>query len=221
MPDTPSPPREKLTRARIMSAALELADAEGLDRLTMRRLAVRLGIEAMSLYHHVAGKEDLLSGITDLVIGEIALPPAEGDWQAAMRLRSISAHQVLMRHPWAAALIVSRINVGPNMLHYIERTLDCLVRAGFSDPMADHAWNAVDAFVYGFTLQQQNFPIDPCEYASAAEAYLPTLSAASFPNLHRMTRLVAGGAHDGVQQLGFGLDLILSGLDRLRDTARS
>lgn len=215
MPPSPTAPRDPLTRDRVLEAALALADAEGLARLSMRNLAARLGVEAMSLYHHVAGKEDLLSGLTDRVIGEIDWPEAD-DWRTAMRARAISAHRVLLRHGWASLLIVSRVNVGPNMLRYIDRTLGCLLDAGFSLPLADHAWNTMDAHIHGFTLQRLHFPLDPADYATAAAGFLPMLSPDTHPHMRRLTELVATGGHDGLQDLCFGLDLILEGLERQR-----
>jgi hypothetical protein len=111
----------------------------------------------MSLYNHVASKEDLLDGLVELVASEMEVPgklqATGGDWKAVMRRRATSAHAVLMRHPWATMLFVSRVNIGPNMLRYVDRTIGCLREAGFSYPMADHAWTALDAYTYGFTLQ--------------------------------------------------------------------
>lgn len=209
-------PRAPLTRDRILRVATLLADRHGIDSLSMRRLAQELGVEAMSLYNHVANKEDLLSGIVDLVVGEIDVPAVGSDWKAAMRRRATSAHEVLLRHPWASMLIVSRANVGPAMLRYVDATLGCLREAGFSYEMADRAWNAIDSHIYGFTLQQLNFPFDPSEYAETAKNYLPYLSASQYPYMHALTQLVAEGAHRGVQDFEFGLDLLLDGLERLR-----
>lgn len=213
--DSPAP-RKPLTRDRVLEAAMALADAEGLSRLSMRRLADRLGVEAMSLYHHVGGKEDLLSGLTDRVIGEIDWTDDPADWRASMRARAFAAHRVLMRHGWAPLLIVSGMNVGPNMLRYIDRTLGCLLGAGFDLPTADHAWNAMDACIHGFTLQRLHFPLEPEAYAGAAAEFLPMLPPETYPHMHRLAALVASGAHDGVQDLAFGLDLLLDGLERLR-----
>ena len=208
--------RSPLTRERILRAAARLADKQGLDALSMRRLATTLKVEAMSLYNHVANKDDVLDGMVDLIVGEITLPTPSGDWKTAMRARATSAHAVMLAHPWAPMLVVSRINVGPNMLRYIEATLGTLREAGLSWAETDRAWNAMDSHIYGFTLQLQNFPVDPDEYASAAASYLPMLPADTYPYMHELTRGVADGSHDGTHDFSFGLELILDGLDRLR-----
>ena len=132
-----------------------------------------------------------------------------------MAARAVSAHAVLLRHPWACALLMSRVNVGPAMLRYVDATVGCLHGAGFSLPMADHGWNALDSYIYGFTLHKLNFPFAADEYAKVAAAYLPSLSADQFPSMWALTELVASGGHDGLHDLEFGLDLILDGLERL------
>ncbi len=182
----------------------------------MRKLATTLKVEAMSLYNHVANKDELLDGMVDMVIGEITRPTRGGDWQAALRARATSALAVMTSHPWAPMLIVSRISIGPNMLRYIDATLATLREAGFSWHETDRAWNALDNYIYGFAMQQQNFPVNPEEYASAAAGYLPMLPANLYPHLHEMTARVADGSHDGTLDFGFGLELILDGLERLR-----
>ena len=182
----------------------------------MRKLAQLLGVEAMSLYNHVANKKDVLSGMVDLVVAEIMLPAIGSDWRAAMRARAVSAHGVLLKHPWAALLIVSRINTGPAMLSYIDATLGCLRQAGFSDQQADHAWNAIDSHIYGFTLQELHFPLEPGEYASAARQFLPMLPAERYPHMRALTEQVIDGSYDGLHDFSFGLELILDGLERLR-----
>jgi AcrR family transcriptional regulator len=208
--------RTPLDRAKVLRAALEMADKSGLESLSMRKLAQALRVEAMSLYNHVAGKEDILDGLVELVAGEIDLPSLDGSWQAAMRRRAISAHAVLMRHPWATMLFVSRLNIGPNMLRYVDATIGCLREAGFSYPMADHAWNALDSYVYGFTLQKLNFPLDPAEYAPAAEGFMHLIPVERFPHLNGMSQEVIAGRHDGMHRLEIGLDLLLDGLERMR-----
>ena len=212
----PTPRRSPLTRERVLRAAIRLADKQGLDALSMRRLASSLKVEAMSLYHHVANKDEVLDGMVEMIIGEITLPSAGGDWKAAMRARATSAHKVMLAHPWAPMLVVSRISVGPNMLRYIDATLGTLREAGLSWPETDRAWNAMDNYIYGFALQNVNFPVDPEEYASAAAAYLPMLPVEQYPHMHELSRLVAEREYDGMHDFLFGLELILDGLDRLR-----
>ena len=208
--------RPPLSRESVLAVALGMADEGGLDALSMRKVAQALNVEAMSLYNHVSNKEDILDGLVELVVSEIEFPALGGDWRTSMRLRAQSAHAVLMRHPWATQLFVSRVNIGPNMLRYVDATIGCLREAGFSYPMADHAWNAIDAYVYGFTLQKLNFPLEPEQYASSAAQFLPLIPPEKFPYLNGMSQEVIAGRHDGMHQLELGLELLLEGLERLR-----
>ncbi|MFT5506062.1 MAG: AcrR family transcriptional regulator [Gammaproteobacteria bacterium] len=207
--------RTPLSRDRILKAAINLAGKEGIDSISMRKIAQTLKVEAMSLYNHVGNKEDLLDGMVDRVASGIELPDIGGDWKKSFRKRANSAHAVLLKHPWASMLILSRINVGPAMLAYVNATIGCLREAGFTYAMADHAWNAVDNHIYGFTLQVLNFPFEPSEYANAAKAFLPMIPEQEFPHLRGMAIEVIEGRHHGVQDFEFGLELILDGLERL------
>lgn len=204
-----------LTRAKIIAAAVALADEVGLEKLSMRGVARHLRVEAMSLYNHVASKDDLIDGMVDQVAGEIALLAREAPWKVALRHRALSAHETLIRHPWACPLIGLRLNVGANMLAHTEAALAHLVEAGFSYEMADHAMNAIDNHVRGFTLHELNFPIEPKAYAKAAEEYLPNLPPEIYPHLRRLAERVMSGVYDGLNDFSFGLDLILGGLERL------
>lgn len=212
--------RGTIDRERAVRAAVHLADVGGIGAVTMRAVARELGIEAMSLYHHVASRDDLLDGMVERVVSEIEAPEPGEPWKEAMRRRAISAHAVLGRHPWATALLMSRINVGPAMLHYIDATVGCLRQAGFSIALADRAWNALDCYIYGFTLHAQKFPVDPEEYASAAQHFLPMLPPETYPYMREMSEQVADGSYDGRMDFGFGLELILDGLERLLGTPR-
>lgn len=207
--------REPLSREKVLRGAIEIADREGIDGLSMRRLGEALNVEAMSLYKHVSSKDDILGGMVDLVISEIALPAIGGDWRAEMRKRAISAHTVLLRHPWATMLVVERISVGPGMLRYLDATIGCLRQAGFSFPLTDYAWNAIDSYVYGFTFLKLNYPIREEEYASAAQAFLPMIPAETYPYMNEAAREVAERRHNGILDLEFGLDLLLDGLERM------
>lgn len=211
--------RGALSKERVLQAAVTLADEIGIAALSMRKLGEVLGVEAMSLYRHVASKDELLAGIVDIVAGEFELPAVGANWKKAMRRRSISAHAALLRHPWATLLLVSRVNVGPAMLRYVDATIGCLREAGFSYAMEDHAWNALDSYVYGFTLQKLNFPFEPEEYAKVAKAFLPMIPADTLPYLNGLSQQVIDGYHDGLHQLEFGLDLLLDGLDKLQRKA--
>jgi AcrR family transcriptional regulator len=213
-PDTVPP--IPLSRERVLHAAIRLADEEGIESLSMRKLAQALGVQAMSLYNHVANKDDLLDGIVDKVVSEIEVPDLGVDWQTAMQRRATSAHAVLLRHPWATMPLVSRVNVGPAMLRYVDATLGCLVQAGFSFEMADRVWNAIDSHIYGFTLQELNFPFESEEYSEAAKNGLSLIPADKYPYLNKLTHDVMEGRYDGLHDFEFGLELILNGLDRFR-----
>ena len=208
--------RIPLSRERVLHAAMRLADEGGIESLSMRKLAESLGVKAMSLYNHVANKDDMLDGIVDRVVSEIEVPDLKADWKSAMRQRAISAHQVLLRHPWASLPMVSRINVGPAMLRYVNATLGCLLEAGFSGELADRACNVMDSHIYGFTLQALNFPIAASEYATTAADYLLMIPVDKYPYMHHLSVQVAEGRYDGIVQFEFGLDLILEGLDSCR-----
>ena len=213
-PDT-SPPAP-LSRERLLQAALHLADEGGIESLSMRKLAEDLGVKAMSLYNHVTNKDDVLCGIVDRVVSEIELPSLETDWKIAMRRRAIAAHEVLLRHPWATMALMSRVNIGSAMLRYINATLGCLREAGFSMEMADHARNAIDSHIYGFTLQELNFPFEAAEYSAAAENYLSQIPADQYPYFNQLARHVISKHYDGIHDFEFGLELLLNGLDKLR-----
>ena len=208
-----------LSRDRVVRAAVNLADKQGLDALSMRKVAQALKVEAMSLYNHISNKDELLDAMVDEVAGEIELPAIGGDWKAAMRRRANSAHAAMLKHPWAPMLMLSRVNVGPAMLAYVNATIGCLREAGFSYPMADHAWNAIDNHIYGFTLQALNFPIEPEEYAAVAKDYLPMIPEEQYPYLRGMALQVIEGKHQGIQDFEFGLELILDGLQQLLGNA--
>ena len=140
----------------MLGAAVVLADEDGIESLTMRELGLRLGVEAMSLYNHVANKDDILDGMVDLVVSEIDLPSDAVDWKEAMRRRAISAQAVFSRHPWASGLIDSRESSGPARLRYFDWVVGTLRRAGFTLEMAARAFSLLDSYIYGFGRQQLN-----------------------------------------------------------------
>lgn len=217
-PQDPSHPskRSPLDRARILQAAVTIADHDGIDSLTMRKLANALGVEAMSLYYHVANKEALLEGMVDTVVGEIALPSDRDDWKTAMRNRAMSAHDVLSTHAWAIGLM-ERTNPGPASLRYYDSVIGCLLDAGFTIGMAAHAFSAIDAYIYGFGLQEMNLPFeDEHDVADIAESLLAALPPEQYPHLTKMIldhALQPG--YDYAAEFAFGLDLILDGFERL------
>ncbi len=209
--DTPQPDRIPLNRERVLQAALKLADETGIDTLSMRRLAQTLGVEAMSLYNHVKNKEDLIDGMVDRVVAEMAVPDLAADWQLEIRRIANSAHCVLMSHPWATLMLVSRVNVGPAKLRHFDATQGCLVNAGLSPELADQLRNVIDGHIYGFTLQKLLFPLAEGTYAEAAKHFLPMLPREVYPHMRALTERVIDGVYDGMHQFDFGLDLILQG----------
>ena len=202
----------------MLRAALALADEGGIEALTMRRLGERLQVEAMSLYNHVAGKDDILDGIVDLVFGEIELPSSDADWKAAMYRRAVSARDALTRHPWAPSLMQARTRPGPATLRHHNAVIGALRKAGFTIDMAAHAFSVMDGYIYGFALQQVNLPSHtPEESARLAESILRELPAEEYPYLAEMiVEHALKPEYDYAVEFEFGLDLILDGLERLR-----
>ena len=210
----PRPERTPLTRERVLRAAMDLADAEGLGALTMRALAERLGVKPMALYHHVANKEEILDGIVDVVFAEIELPTADGDWREAMRRRAASARDVLGRHPWAIALMESRTSPGPATLRHHDTVLGIFRGAGFSIALTAHAYALLDSYVYGFALQEAMLPIHGSDAASeVAESIMERFATGEYPHMVELaTEHVMRPGYDFGDEFGFGLELILDGL---------
>ena len=210
-----------LSKHRVVVEAIRLADREGVDGLSMRRLAGALGAGAMSLYHYVASKEELLDAMIDVVFEEIELPPEETDWQSAMRRRAVSARDVLRRHPWAIGLLESSTSPGPANLRHHEAVTACLRRAGFPVLMATHANWLLDGYVYGFALQAGSLPFDTAdEFADMAEdVYLPQLPPDQFPYLNESAAALVAADYDPAEEFTFGLDLVLAALEPLRASA--
>lgn len=207
--------RLPLSRDRVLRAAIELADAGGLESLSMRRLAQALGVEAMSLYHHVANKDDLLNGIVDIVVGEAELPSPGAPWKPALRHTAISIHEVLRRHPWAARLVLSADSSA--RLRYMEAILGTLRRGGFSPEETDHAYHALDSHIMGFSLWLVGMNLDTTvDVKALAAEFMERMSREHMPYL-----VEHAGVHlqprrpDDEGDFVFGLDLILDGLERL------
>jgi AcrR family transcriptional regulator len=212
--------RIPLSRERVIRAAIALADASGIESLSMRKLGQELGVEAMSLYNHVANKDDILDGIVDMVFGEIALPSLGADWKPAMRRRAISAHEALLRHPWAPSLMQSRTSPGPATLRHHDSVLGSLRNAGFTLVMSAHAVSLIDGYVYGFALQQINIPLQSREQVAEVGESILRQMAGEYPHLAEMiTKHAMLPGYDYAHEFEFGLDLILDGLERLRDSA--
>jgi AcrR family transcriptional regulator len=218
--NTGAEPRVRLNRERVLRAAVALADAGGIESLTMRKLGGELGVEAMSLYNHVANKDDLLDGMIDAVFSEIDLPSA-ADWKTAMRERAISAREVLSRHPWAIGLMESRTTPGPATLRHHDTVIGTLRKAGFSIELAAHAFAALDSYTYGFALQEMSLPFDTAEEtAQVAQTILAQFPADEYPHLTELTiDYVLQPGYDYANEYEFGLDLILDGLERARKPA--
>lgn len=216
-------PGAGLNKQRVVSEAVRLADREGVDGLTMRRLAGTLGAGAMSLYHYVASKEELLDAMIDVVFEEIELPREEADWQSVMRRQALSSRQVLARHPWAAALMESRTTPGPANLRHREAFTACLRRAGFSVLMATHANWLLNSYVYGFALQDASLPFETADELAdmTVGVYLPQLPPDEFPYLNESAAELVSSGYDPAEEFIFGLDLILAALEPLRDSGRA
>jgi AcrR family transcriptional regulator len=208
--------RTPLSRERVLRAALALADEGGVEALTMRRLGKALGVEAMSLYNHVAGKEDILGGLVDIVFTEIELRCEARDWRSAMRRRAISARDALARHRWAIGLMESSTRPGPANLSHHDSVLRCLRGAGFSVEMAAHAYSVLDSYIYGFALQQANLPFDTGEQAAeVADQILGRSVADTYPYLAEIAvEHVMKPGYSYAAEFEFGLDLLLDGLGR-------
>jgi AcrR family transcriptional regulator len=206
----------------VLDAAIVLADRGGIDALTMRKLAHALGVEAMSLYNHVANKEDLEATITDRVIGEIELPES-GDWETAIRTCAISAHDAFVRHPWACNLAMSpgTIPETPSArMRYMEWLLARLRDGGFSAALTYHAYHALDSHILGFTLWELGHSMPPgVELGDAASSLVRVLPMDEFPYLLEHVHQHLDGPDDGPSEFEFGLNLILDGLKRARDAA--
>ncbi|MEU4442888.1 TetR/AcrR family transcriptional regulator [Actinosynnema sp. NPDC050801] len=200
-----------LSRERVLRAAVTIADAGGIGGLTMRSLADALGVKPMSVYHHVANKDEILDGIVDLVFSRIALPTPGGDWRHEMVKRANSARDVLKRHPWAIGLLESRTAPGPATLRHHDATIGTLRRAGFSVALTAHAYALLDSYVYGFALQEAALPFNgPDSATEVTEDILSHLSPADYPYLVEMaTEHVLRPGNDFADEFGFGLDVIL------------
>lgn len=216
MIDPGAQPRSRLNRQRVLEAAIALADAHGIESLTMRKLGDKLGIEAMSLYNHVANKNDLMDGMIDTVFGEIDLPADEGDWRTAMRRRAISARVALSRHPWAIGRMESRATPGPATLRHHDAVIGMLRGAGFSIVLAAHALSALDSYIYGFALQEKNLPFHATDKtAQVTQAIMARFTSGEYPHLTEMAvEHVLQPGYDYGEEFTFGLDLILDGLDK-------
>ena len=208
-------PRIPLSKERVLRAAVALADEGGIESLTMRKLAQSLGVEAMSLYYHVANKDNILDGMVDVVFSEIDLPPIGAGWKPAMRERAISTRQVLSLHPWAASMMQSRPNPGPALLRHHNWVIGTLRESGFSIELTAHAFSAMDAYIYGFSLQEETLPFDGAEEVAAiVETFLEHFPTDEYPYLAELSvEHIMKPGYDYGDEFEFGLDLVLDGLE--------
>jgi AcrR family transcriptional regulator len=213
------PARPALSRERVLRSAVAIADAGGIASLTIRSLAQELGVKPMSVYHHVANKDEILDGIVDLVFGEIELPSAGGDWRSEMRRRADSARQALKRHPWAIGLMESRTAPGPATLRHHDAVLGALRGAGFSVELTAHAYALLDSYIYGFALQEATLPFNgPETVGDIAEPMIREFPVGEYPHLVELaTEFVLRPGYDFGDEFEFGLSLILDALSGRRD----
>jgi AcrR family transcriptional regulator len=206
--------RAPVNRERTLEVALALADSEGIEAVTMRRLARELGVEAASLYHHIKGKEQILDGLVELVAAEIELPKPSADWRETVSHRAHRTRAVLRHHPWAVSLMASRTSPGPATLGLLEAGIRCFREGGFSVPLAAHAISTVDSYVHGFVLQEVNLPFrDESELAAMTAAIMQTFPAAEFPYLFEMTvEHVLRPGYDYGAEFDSGLTVVLDGI---------
>jgi AcrR family transcriptional regulator len=205
--------RTALTRDRIVLAAVRVADRGGLSGVSMRTVGRELGVEAMSLYHHIAGKDDLIDELADWVFTHIQMPTPDQPWRPALIGKATSARSMLTRHPWALGLIESRRNPGPALLRHHDAVLGCLRANGFPIVLATHAFSAVDAYVFGFVLSELNLPIEPGESAEEFVRGIELMTEA-YPNLAEMlAEQVMGKNYSYADEFDYGLELILDGLE--------
>jgi AcrR family transcriptional regulator len=212
--------RKPLSRARVLQAAVALADEGGLEAFSMRGLAQELGVVPMALYKHVANKEELLDGMVDIVFSEIELPSEDPEWRSAMRRRATSTREALKRHSWAIGMMESR-HPGPANLRNHNAVMGCLRKAGFSFKMAIHAYSLQDAYIYGFALQEKDLAFEaPDSAGNAAQGRAEKIDAPeSYPYLLEIATKLPESGYDNAVEFAWGLDLILDGLDRLRREA--
>ncbi len=214
-------PRPRLTTDRVLQAAVDLADRDGLGALTMRRLGAELGVEAMSLYKHVANKEAILDGVVELIVGQIEIPSQDTPWKQAMRQRAVSARSVLAGHAWAIGLFETRGSMGPATMRYLDAVLGNLRSAGFTIQNSVHAFWLLDAYVYGHVVQETSLAPagTPPPSTESTESVLEKAALAEYPNLAELAEHARRSDYSVDREFGYGLDLILDALERTASPA--
>ncbi|MCL2423259.1 MAG: TetR/AcrR family transcriptional regulator C-terminal domain-containing protein [Micrococcales bacterium] len=209
--------RPALSRDTIVEAAVRLADAEGIERLSMRRLGRELGVEAMSLYHHLHDKAVLLDAMVDCLFAQIEVPQAPG-WRDGLHRRAVCQRQLLQRHPWALGVIESRTSPGITTVVHHDAVLGYLRTAGFSVRAAGHVFSLVDAYVYGFCLQEHQLPLDEATAPTVAHSLLEQHTEANLPHLQEYIReVVLVGGYDYAHEFEVGLGVVLDAATSLLD----
>jgi AcrR family transcriptional regulator len=212
-------PRLPLSKERVLQAAVALADEEGIEALSMRRLADELGVKAMSLYNHVANKSDLLDGIVDAAYGEITIPGPDVEWKSQIRELAVSAHETMLRHPWALGLQMHR-KPGPGRLRYGDALLGYFRNSGFSKNLTYHAYHIVESYILGFTMQVLNYrSVDMEQFADVAAKFMRGDFLQDYPHFteHAQQHMEPAPGQQDVNAYELGLDQLLGGLERLRD----
>jgi AcrR family transcriptional regulator len=210
--------RRRMSRERVLRAAIARADAGGLEGLTMRTLAEILDVAPMALYRHVASKDDLIDAMVDVVFSEIGVPAGGGDWKTSMRRRAIAVRDALSRHPWAVGLMESRRTPGPANLRHHDAVIGRLRAAGFSVQMSAHAYSLLDSYIYGFALAKVHLPFEHSQQVGElAEAMLEPFPVNEYPNLVEfLAEHVMMPGYDYGDEFEYGLDVVLDGLDMRR-----
>ena len=222
--ETEATPREPLSRERVLEAAVVLADQEGVGSLSMRKLARGLGVVPMALYKHVANKDELLDGMIDVVVAEIDPPRRDAGWKVAVRERILSARRALLRHPWASRVMESRTEPTPTVLAYMDSMIGMFLEGGFSIDETHHVMHAMGSRLMGFSQELFN---DTTDSDAELESEMWEAMGEAFPNILRLYRAithdeasVVGPGCDDQFEFEFALDLLLDGIDRIRDRAR-
>ena len=211
--------KSPLSKERIVQAAVSLADAGGFGSLSMRTLAQELETAPMSLYRHFANKEDLLDSMIDVVFSEMYCPVVGRAWKSEMRKRGTSAREILKRHPWAVGLMETRMSPGPASAHHHNATMGCLREAAFPFRDAVHAYNLLDAYTYGFALQEKTIPFETPEQSAEMAKVTVGEMGSDYPYLAEVVvEFSTLGGYDYTVEFEFGIDLILDGLERFKKT---
>lgn len=206
--------RVRLGRESLIQAAVALADAEGFESCSIRKIAEKLGAAPMALYRHVASKEDLLDGMVDVVFSEMYPPAIGGNWKTELRTRGISARAALQRHPWAVGLMENRMHPGRASAAHHNATMGCLREAPFSFRDAVHAYNMLDSYTYGFALQEQTIPFETPEESAEMAKITVGERGDEYPYLAEVVMELGKKGYDYTEEFEFGLDLILDALER-------